>query len=114
MVNCEKCKYCNYEYIWDDDCEDEVPLYCCKKGHNELINFDYIADKREELRHNKECPDFKEYKPKKYKEEDTECDKCDKLKECKVQGNVLNCTSKYDMRQHYIVGRCGCPKRMGC
>jgi hypothetical protein len=43
-----------------------------------------------------------EYKP--YIEHDTECDKCEFLEQCKDDGYVINCTTYYDSRQHFIRG----------
>lgn len=116
MVNCEKCKHYDYQFIWDDDCEEEVPVHYCNAGNNGLLDItDYVVDRlRKSGTENTVCPFYEEYKFQEYKEEDTECDKCDKLEECKDQGIVVNCTTVQDMRQHYIIGRCDCLKKMGC
>ena len=106
--SCENCKHSDWYYIFDDEIGEEYPIYTCKKGHNKLLNFDYVADKRESLTQQEECTDFKKYKPKSYIEVDTECDKCDKLDICKKYGLVLNSTTSKDIREHYIVGIRGC------
>lgn len=90
--NCKRCKYCYIDYIYDDEIGEEYPIYTCKKGHDTEIDF--------------ECKDFKEYKPRKYKEKDTKCDKCKHLEECIKKYDVIDCTSTEDTRQHYMVG-CG-------
>lgn len=104
MKSCEKCKYSDLDYIFDDETGEEYPIYTCKKGHNKLLNFDYIADKREVSTEQEECADFEEYKPKKYKEKDTRCDKCKNFSKCKNEGNLIRCTTSYDTSEHYIVG----------
>ena len=60
MNDCSKCKFCDIDYIFDEDIGDEYPLYSCEKGNDTSLDF--------------ECDDFEEYKPKPYKEEDTRCD----------------------------------------
>lgn len=86
---CEKCKYSKIDYIWDEEIQEEYPIYICKKGHDtELIV---------------ECEDFKKYRPRKYKEQDTKCDKCEYLEECKSKHEVIDCTSELDTKRHYIV-----------
>ena len=105
MKNCEKCKYSDLDYIFDDEIGEEYPIYTCKKGHNKLLNFDYIADKREVSTEQEECIDFKECKPKKYKEKDTRCDKCKNFSKCKNEGNLIRCTTSYDTREHYVASR---------
>lgn len=37
-----------------------------------------------------------------YKEKNTQCDDCPHLQECIESGNVLDATSYYDSRKHYI------------
>ena len=58
--------------VTDDETGEEYPLYTCQKGNDVSLDF--------------KCEDFKEYKPKPYKEEDTECDKCYKKNECIEKG----------------------------
>ena len=89
--NCEKCKYSDVDYMWDEEIEEEYPVYTCEKGYDTEI--DCV------------CEDFKEYKPRKYKERYTKCDKCKHLKECIKKCEVIDCTREEDTRQHYIVGR---------
>ena len=105
MKCCEKCKYSDLDCVFDDEIGEEYPIYTCKKGHNKLLNFDYIADRREVLTQQEECADFEEYKPKSYKEEDTKCDKCKHLDDCKNKGMVLRSTTSYDTREHYVASR---------
>jgi hypothetical protein len=104
MNCCEKCKFSDLDYIFDDETGEEYPIYPCKKGHNKLLNFDYVADRRKVLTEQEECLDFKEYKPKKYKEKDTKCDKCKNFSKCKNEGILIKCTTSYDINEHYIVG----------
>lgn len=92
ICNCEKCKYSDVDYIWDDEIGEEYAIYTCEKGWDTEIDF--------------ECKNFKEYKPRKYKEKDTKCDKCRYLEKCIKKYNVIDCTTTQDTRQHYIVGRC--------
>ncbi len=94
MKSCEKCKYSDLDYIFDEETGEEYPLYTCSNGND--VSCDY------------ECEDFKEYKHKPYKEEDTKCDKCKNLIYCKSEGRVVDCTMCSDTREHYIVGRLGC------
>ena len=97
MNDCSKCKFCDIDYIFDEDIGDEYPLYSCEKGNGTSLDF--------------ECDDFEEYKPKLYKERDTKCDKCELLTECINDSLVLDCTNGLDDRNHYIVGRYGCKKK---
>lgn len=97
MNDCSRCKFCDIDYIFDEDSGEEYPLYSCEKGNDTSLDF--------------ECDDFEEYKPKPYKEQDTKCDKCELLTECINDGLVLNCTIELDNKQHYIVGMCGCKKK---
>lgn len=97
--SCEKCKYSDLDYIFDDEIGEEYPLYTCQKGNDVSLDF--------------ECEDFEDYKHKPYKEEDTECDKCYKKNECVEKGYLVDCTFGQDTRQHYTKGRrCICLK--GC
>lgn len=91
MKSCEKCKYSDLDYIFDDEIGEEYPLYTCQKGNDVSLDF--------------ECEDFEEYKPKPYKEEDTKCDKCKHLDDCKNKGMVLRSTTSYDTREHYLASR---------
>ena len=92
---CENCKYCDVDYEWDDLSEDEVEIEICGKGHDISSNMDC-------------CKDFKEYKPKPYKEEYTECDSCEYLPSCE---NVIESTLRQDMQRHFEKGRGYCQKQ---
>ena len=91
MNCCEKCKFSDLDYIFDDEIGEEYPLYTCRKGNDISLDF--------------ECVDFEEYKPKSYKEEDTKCDMCKHLDDCKNKGMVLRSTTSYDTREHYVASR---------
>ena len=91
MKSCKKCKYSDLDYIFDDEIGEEYPLYTCQKGNDVSLDF--------------ECEDFKECKPKPYKEEDTKCDMCKHLDDCKNKGMVLRSTNSYDTREHYVTSR---------
>ena len=56
------------------------------------------------------CSDFKEYKPKPYKEEFSECDSCEYVSSC---GNVIESTTRLDTCRHFIKGRGYCQKKDG-
>ena len=100
-VNCENCIYYDVDYEYDDDCDEEIEICICRKGHEIDFGLKNI------------CPDFKEYKPIQYIEQDTKCDKCEYLSECEENGYVLNCTIEMDNRQHFIPGRGANCKKMG-
>ena len=91
MNCCEKCKFSDLDYVFDDEIGEEYPLYTCRKGNDISLDF--------------ECVDFEEYKPKSYKEEDTKCDMCKHLDDCKNKGMVLRSTTSYDTREHYVASR---------
>lgn len=50
MGKCSRCKYFDYDEIWDG--EEEIELFCCSKGHDEHIGWntepceDYEEDER--------------------------------------------------------------------
>ena len=99
--SCENCQYSDLDYIFDDELGDEYPLYTCQKGNDVSLDF--------------ECKDFKEYKPKPYKEEDTRCDKCEYLhkclKECQAEDvPYIDCTTMQDTKKHIVVGNVKCYK----
>lgn len=94
---CENCKYCDVDYKWDDLSDDEVEIEICGKGHD--ISCDVEC-----------CKDFREYKPKPYKEEFSECDTCEYLSSCE---NVLESTIKQDTCRHFEKGRGYCQKQSG-
>ena len=96
IKDCSICKYCNEDFVFDEETGEEYPFYTCTKGND--TDLDY------------KCKDFKEYKPRKYREKDTECDKCEHLKTCLNKGNVIDCKTIADTRSHYICGRMGCIK----
>nr|DAV77945.1 MAG TPA: hypothetical protein [Bacteriophage sp.] len=96
MDDCSKCKFSEEDYIFDEEIGDEYPIYTCSKGNDTSLDY--------------ECEDFKEYKPKKYKEKDTKCDKCEHLEICLDKGNVIDCRTVCDTRSHYIADRMGCVK----
>ncbi len=97
--NCENCKFHDVDYEWDDESEDEIKIEFCEKGHELPCENDF------------DCPDFKKYKPKPYKEEFSECDYCQYVSTC---GNVIESTTKYDMQRHFVRGFGGyCRKESG-
>lgn len=96
MKCCEKCKYSDLDYIFDDEIGEEYPLYICQKGNDVILDF--------------ECEDFEEYKPKPYKEEDTRCDNCEYLSKCMEECDYIDCTTSQDTRKHIIVGNSYCFK----
>ena len=93
---CENCKHSDLDYIFDDEIGEEYPIYTCQKGNDVSLDF--------------ECKDFKEYKPKPYKEEDTRCDKCEYLSKCMKECDYIDCTTLQDTREHIIVGNSYCFK----
>lgn len=101
-MTCENCRYYDVDYEWDDDYGEEIEIDVCRKGHEIDFALKNI------------CPDFKEYKPRRYVERDTKCDKCEFLSECEENGYVLNRTVEMDNRQHFIPGMgANCKKEMG-
>ena len=99
MNDCSKCKFCDIDYIFDEDIGDEYTLYSCKKGNDTSLDF--------------ECDDFEEYKSKPYKEEDTRCDNCEYLSKCMKECDYIDCTTSQDTRKHIIVGNSYCYKKKG-
>lgn len=97
MNDCSKCKFSEEDYIFDKEIGDEYPIYTCTKGNDTSLDY--------------ECKDFKEYKPRKTKEKDTKCDKCEYLEVCISKGNVIDCTTCDNQREHYIGGRERCIKK---
>lgn len=90
VKDCSTCKYCNEDFVFDEETGEEYPFYTCTKGND--TDLDY------------KCKDFKEYKPRKYREKDTKCDKCKYLQECIDEGKVIDCRNIEDTRSHYIKG----------
>lgn len=98
MCSCEKCQFHDYDYIWDEKAGEEYPIYICEKGNDTDCDFEY--------------KDFKEHKPKTYKEEDTECDKCKYRSKCEKDRMIVDIRSIMDARSHYIKGLgCHCRKK---
>lgn len=98
MKSCEKCKYSELDYIFDNETGDEYQLFTCEKGNDVSLDF--------------ECEDFEEYKREPYEEKDTECDLCEHLSSCEERGYVLEITKFMDSRRHFIRGfNCPCKKR---
>ena len=98
MKDCSKCKFCEEDYCYDDELDEELLGYYCKKGHD-TDDLDF------------KCKDFEEFKLKTYKEKDTECDKCEFLNECKSTGNYIDCTTVDDERSHVLCSKENCKKR---
>lgn len=96
MIDCLKCKFSEEDFAFDEETGEEYPIYTCRKCNDTSLNC--------------KCKDFKEYKPRKYREKDTECDKCKYLETCLGKGNVIDCKTISDTRNHYICGRKGCIK----
>ena len=46
---CDDCKFYDTDYEWDEDMEDEYPIFACLKKRNELHD------------DNADCPCFKKY-----------------------------------------------------
>lgn len=97
-INCEKCKYFDEDYIFDEETGDEFPFFSCDKNHNDELNDDCI------------CPYFKKFKLARHVEQDTKCDKCEYLQECIYNGRVIDCKNLEDMRGHYIKSLCSFAK----
>lgn len=94
MSDCSKCKFCEEDYIFDEEDGEEYQFYICSKGNDTSLDF--------------ECKDFKEYKPRKSKEKDTKCDKCNLLDDCIANNLVIDCSEIGNTRQHYICGSNSC------
>lgn len=60
MKDCSICKYCDEDFIFDEEIGEEYSVYSCQKGNDTSLDC--------------ECKDFKQCKPWKYKEKNTECD----------------------------------------
>ena len=58
--DCSICKYCDIDYIFDEEEGEEYPFYGCQKGNDTSLDY--------------ECKDFEKYKPRKYIEKYTKCD----------------------------------------
>lgn len=100
MCKCQGCEYYDIDYAWDG--EDEWTIDICETGHDEYLDSE------------EECPYYKKYRQRKYVETDTECDLCEFLEQCNENGYVLNCTTRYDDRQHFIKGRGFNCRKLSC
>ena len=40
MNDCSNCKYCDIDYIFDEETGDEYPLYNCNKGNDTSLDFE--------------------------------------------------------------------------
>lgn len=90
MNKCDDCKFCDQDYIFDEDEGEEYPLFTCEKGQDEYISSD------------EDCPFFVKYSLKKHVEEETKCDKCKFLKECILNGNVIDASELGDEQSHLV------------
>lgn len=97
MIGCSICKYCDEDFIFDEETGEEYPFYECQKGNDISLDF--------------ECKDFKKYKPRKYKEKDTECDICGFREKCAKYSSGIDCTSYGDTKTHIIYPQDKCIKR---
>lgn len=95
-MNCRDCIYCNVDYIWDDEAQEEFETASCDKDRDEFEN------------DGESCPRYTEYPP--YKEQSTNCDKCYRLHECFKENRLIETTMHGDTFRHYIFGLDGCPK----
>lgn len=92
MNRCEKCKYYDYDHVYDDEVQDEYKMDICEENHDEYLDSE------------EDCPYFKKYKEKKYKEEYTKCDTCEHLSECMEKYETIEVTITGDNQRHYICG----------
>lgn len=97
MKDCSICKYCDEDFIFDEEIGEEYSVYSCQKGND--TSFDC------------ECKDFKQCKPRKYKEKDTECDICEYKEKCAKYSSGIDCTTSGDTKTHIIYPRDKCVKR---
>lgn len=88
MFDCEKCKFYDVDFVWDDECDDEEEIEICEKGH--------------ELPCENECKDFKRYRQRKQKEKFFECDICGNLSKCITTGNLIETTTIDDTIRHFM------------
>lgn len=94
-MDCRNCIYCNVDYIWCDEAQEELETALCDKGRAE-----FMTDNK--------CSLYTEYPP--YKERATKCDKCSNLNACAKNGKLMETTLYLDTYRHYIPGLDGCPK----
>ena len=88
---CGKCKFSDYDY----DFEDCLYEYCTEHHWEEFESED-------------ECPFFKKAKNIAHVEQDTICDNCNALDECIGDGSVVDITTIFDERSHYIGSALDC------
>lgn len=93
MQKCDDCKFCDIDFEFDEEIEDEQEIWICSKGH------DTDGDE--------ECADYRKYRARKPKETYSECDSCKYCSEC---GNTIDCTTQYDSHRHYVKGMGFCWK----
>lgn len=97
MRKCYDCKFCDMDYIFDEEEGDEYEIQTCDKGHDTDSN--------------EECADYKKYNVKEYKEEFSRCDTCENLKECIADGKLIEVTTGNDKSRHFMKGIVfGCKK----
>lgn len=96
MNDCSNCKYCDMDYIFDEELGDEFPFYACDKGNDTSLDF--------------ECKDFKKCRPRKHKETNTECDICEFREKCAKYSSGIDCTCYGDMKTHVIYPKDKCIK----
>lgn len=97
MKDCSICKYCDEDFIFDEETGEEYPVYSCQKGNDTSLDY--------------ECKDFKKYKPRKYKEKDTECDICEYREKCAKYSSGIDCTTSGDTKTHIVYPQDKCIKR---
>lgn len=89
MSKCRNCEFCDVDYEFDDKVGEEYEILTCKKGRD--------AESSEE------CVDYQECNTEKpIPTPDTKCDSCSLLKPCLDSNRVINCTTSYDSKQHYL------------
>lgn len=97
MRDCSICKYCDEDFIFDEETGEEYPVYGCQKGNDTSLDY--------------ECKDFEKYKLQKYKEKDTECDICEYREKCAKYSSGIDCTTYRDTKTHIIYPQDKCIKR---
>jgi hypothetical protein len=95
-MDCRNCIYCNTDYIWCDETQDEFENVSCDKGRDELMTGD-------------ECPIYTKCPP--YKEQSTVCDRCVRLYKCISENRLLETTMSGDNYRHYIFELDDCPRK---
>lgn len=88
VKDCSTCKYCDEDFVFDEETGEEYPVHECQKGNDTSLDY--------------ECKDFEKYKPQKYIEKYTKCDKCKYFKECEEY--LIEITNFLDEYKHYING----------